>query len=194
MTLLDKYSEFVAGLASPNSTASHKDMLLTSALGLCGESGECLEIVYDNVCLNNDLLKEKLKDELGDVCWYFAFACNTFGLKMEEIIDFDVYQNQLLISTKEFFLNCTLLLQIKSAKFTDLVKKEVFHTKNYPKEKFIYYLKDITHHLNFICGCIDVTLADIILLNIKKLESRYPSGKFSVEDFMKKENAKSTDS
>lgn len=196
LNLSDRYSEFVATLASPNSTASYKDKLLTAALGLAGESGECLELVNDYVWNNNDLQKDKLIDELGDVLWYFMFALNSLERRMADVTNFDyeyyhvsTYAQQYL-SFEEFLTQQTIELQIQSSKFADLVKKEVYHTKAYPVAKFLEKLHLIINTINHICGCLELSVGKVIRLNIKKLESRYPSGKFSVEDFMKKENAK----
>ena len=190
LNLSDRYSEFVATLASPNSTASHKDKLLTAALGLAGESGECLELINDCVWNNNSLQKDKLIDELGDVLWYFMFALNSLERRMADVTNFDYEYYHVATYSQEFLVQKVIKLQIHSAKFADLVKKEVYHTKAYPVAKFLDKLHLIITTVNHICSCMELSVGKVIRLNIKKLESRYPSGKFSVEDFMKKENAK----
>lgn len=64
-------------------------LLITSALGLCSESGEFTEIVkkmlFQNKPLNEDNLFH-LKRELGDVIWYWVNACRALDLDPNEVI------------------------------------------------------------------------------------------------------------
>jgi NTP pyrophosphatase (non-canonical NTP hydrolase) len=193
LNLLDRYSEFVAALASPNSTASEKDKLTVASLGLSGECGECLSLVHYYFYTSDVLDETKLIDEIGDVIWYFMFATQSLNEKMIDLTKFDYetcYSADANLNKRLNILDLVIQLNIQSANFTDLVKKEIYHGKSYPKEKFLSKLELIIELINNLCGCLNFTVGNVIRLNIKKLESRYPSGKFSVEDFIRKENAK----
>lgn len=62
--------------------------LTTTALGLCGESGEVADIVkkwkYHGHPLTHDTI-EKLEKELGDIMWYLAIGCAALNTSMEWI-------------------------------------------------------------------------------------------------------------
>lgn len=63
-------------------------------LGLAGEAGEVANIVKkiqrDHGGILNDEIREKLKDELGDVLWYISACADELGLTLTEIAEFNV--------------------------------------------------------------------------------------------------------
>ena len=48
-------------------------------MGLCGESGECIDLVKKATFQGHPLDREKLIDELGDVLWYAAELATGLG-------------------------------------------------------------------------------------------------------------------
>jgi NTP pyrophosphatase (non-canonical NTP hydrolase) len=90
MISLRKYQEFVEALASPNSTVTNKDRMIVSAIGLTGEAGEVSEIVKKHLYHEGPLDVDEVKNEIGDIMWYVAFACNTFGLDLQDVIETNV--------------------------------------------------------------------------------------------------------
>ncbi len=68
-----------------NEDISKKDMLLNSLMGLCGESGEAIEILKKNIFHGKDLDRDHLIKELGDVAWYLAEAATALDIPLEEI-------------------------------------------------------------------------------------------------------------
>ena len=60
--------------------------LVNGAMGLCGESGEVADLLKKHMFHGEDLDKEDLAKELGDVCWYIAMICTAAGLKFEDIL------------------------------------------------------------------------------------------------------------
>ena len=62
-----------------------KELLLNSALGLCGESGEVADIVKKFRFQGHDLDFEHIAKELGDVAWYLAVGAYAIGLDLESI-------------------------------------------------------------------------------------------------------------
>ena len=67
--------------------------LLTAALGLTAESGECTEIVKKIILQGKPYNEDNvfhMKRELGDICWYIAQACMALDTTFDEIIEMNV--------------------------------------------------------------------------------------------------------
>lgn len=64
---------------------SASDLLLNSALGLCGESGEVADLVKKHLFQGHDLDFEHIAKELGDISWYLAVGAYAIGLDLESI-------------------------------------------------------------------------------------------------------------
>lgn len=62
------------------------DLLLNSALGLCGESGEVADIVKKFRFQGHDLDFEHIAKELGDIAWYLAVGAYAIGYDLETIL------------------------------------------------------------------------------------------------------------
>ena len=69
-----------------NPALDKKDVLINSVMGLCGESGEAIDIVKKWLAQGHDLNKEKLARELGDIAWYLAEAATALELPLEDIL------------------------------------------------------------------------------------------------------------
>ena len=73
-----------------NSNLSKKDILINGVMGLCGESGEAIDIVKKWLAQGHELDKEKLAKELGDICWYLAETATALGLSLEDIMEANI--------------------------------------------------------------------------------------------------------
>ena len=73
-----------------NPELSHKDVLINGVMGLCGESGEAIDIVKKWLAQGHELDKEKLAKELGDICWYLAETATALGLSLEDIMSANI--------------------------------------------------------------------------------------------------------
>lgn len=69
-----------------NPELSEKDVLINGVMGLCGESGEAIDIVKKWLAQGHALDREKLAKELGDICWYLAETATALGLDLEDIM------------------------------------------------------------------------------------------------------------
>ena len=69
-----------------NPELSEKDVLINGVMGLCGESGEAIDIVKKWLAQGHELDKEKLAKELGDICWYLAETATALGCSLEDIM------------------------------------------------------------------------------------------------------------
>lgn len=69
-----------------NPALSQKDVLINAVMGLCGESGEAIDIVKKHLHQGHELDKEKLIKELGDIAWYLAEAATALGVPLEDVL------------------------------------------------------------------------------------------------------------
>lgn len=69
-----------------NRSLSKKDVLINSVMGLCGESGEAIDIVKKWLAHGHDLDKDHLAKELGDIAWYLAEAATALDMELEDIL------------------------------------------------------------------------------------------------------------
>ena len=63
------------------------DRLTNGLMGLCGESGEAMDILKKTLFQGHDLDREALAKELGDVAWYLALASSALGYSLERICE-----------------------------------------------------------------------------------------------------------
>ena len=68
-----------------NPELSKKDVLINGVMGLCGESGEAIDIVKKWLAQGHELDKEKLAKELGDIAWYLAETATALDIPLEDI-------------------------------------------------------------------------------------------------------------
>lgn len=59
-------------------------------LGLCGESGECADILKKYMFQGHSLDREHMTKELGDVAWYLAVAADAIGCSLEYIFETNI--------------------------------------------------------------------------------------------------------
>ena len=69
-----------------NPALDKKDVLINSVMGLCGESGEAIDIVKKWLAQGHELDRAHLAKELGDVAWYLAEAATALDIPLEDIL------------------------------------------------------------------------------------------------------------
>ncbi|BDR25768.1 hypothetical protein RVBP17_1890 [Pseudomonas phage sp. 30-3] len=80
----------------------------------------------------------------------------------------------------------------ESGEFGEIVKKLKYQGKEYTDD-VVYHLKrelgDVMFYVVSACIALDISLDEIIGMNVEKLEARYPGGKFNVyESEVRKES------
>lgn len=58
--------------------------LLHAAIGICTEGGEFLDALKKSMFYGKPLDKVNLREEIGDLMWYIAIACEALGTTIEE--------------------------------------------------------------------------------------------------------------
>ena len=69
-----------------NPGLNKKDILINGVMGLCGESGEAIDIVKKWLAQGHELDKEGLAKELGDIAWYLAETAWALDIPLENIL------------------------------------------------------------------------------------------------------------
>ena len=82
---VDKYQELAMRTLNPE--IDKKELILNAAMGLCGESGEVIDLVKKHLFQGHDLDEEVLIKELGDVAWYLAEAATALNVDLSEILE-----------------------------------------------------------------------------------------------------------
>ena len=77
-------------LRTLNPELSEKDVLINGVMGLCGESGEAIDLVKKHLAQGHPLDAEKLAKELGDIAWYLAETAHAIGYSLEDILKMNI--------------------------------------------------------------------------------------------------------
>ncbi|MBP3488915.1 MAG: nucleoside triphosphate pyrophosphohydrolase family protein [Roseburia sp.] len=73
-----------------NPELDKKDVLINGVMGLCGESGEAIDIVKKWLAQGHELNREHLAKELGDIAWYLAETATALDLTLEDIFEANI--------------------------------------------------------------------------------------------------------
>lgn len=65
-------------------------LLINGVMGLCGESGECVDMAKKWAFQGHTLDCEHMAKELGDVAWYLAVTAYAIGYELDEILQMNV--------------------------------------------------------------------------------------------------------
>ena len=81
---INEYQKLAMTTLNPN--LSKKDVLINGVMGLCGESGEAIDIVKKWLAQGHSLDREKLIKELGDIAWYLAETAWALEVPLEDVL------------------------------------------------------------------------------------------------------------
>lgn len=68
-----------------NTELDKDSVLINGVMGLCGESGEAIDIVKKWFAQGHKLDREHLIKELGDIAWYLAETATALDVSLEEV-------------------------------------------------------------------------------------------------------------
>ena len=80
---INEYQQLAMTTLNPQ--LDKKDVLINGVMGLCGESGEVIDIVKKHLHQGHELDKKKLAAELGDIAWYLAETAYALDIPLEDI-------------------------------------------------------------------------------------------------------------
>ena len=81
---INEYQQLAMRTLNPE--LNKKDILINGVMGLCGESGEAIDIVKKWLAQGHALDKEHLAKELGDIAWYLAETAYALDIPLESIL------------------------------------------------------------------------------------------------------------
>lgn len=85
---INEYQELAMRTLNPDLDPA--EMLLNSAMGLCGESGEAIDLLKKHRMHGHPFDREKFAKELGDIAWYLAEAATAIGMDLESILQMNI--------------------------------------------------------------------------------------------------------
>lgn len=80
------------------------------------------------------------------------------------------------IAKKDILVNAVMGLSAEAGEATDLVKKHLFQGHDLKKDELMKELGDIAWYLAEAATAIDVSLDEVLSMNIEKLKERFPDG------------------
>ena len=84
--------------------------------------------------------------------------------------------------SQQALVEAALGLAGETGEAVDIVKKTMFGGHPFDKEKLMLEMGDIAWYLAEMCLALNVSFQDILEMNIKKQEKRYPKGVFTTQD------------
>lgn len=139
-------------------------------LGIYGESGELQTLILNPP----ENMKDRIKDEAGDLFWYITNTCNEFRIDLEELFFIGPYENIEIDKLMDKLMEA-------GAKVADMVKKWVGQGHSLDRVKLIDGLKWLVRYLRAILEHYGLTVQETLEYNLLKLAKRYPEGKFIAE-------------
>lgn len=178
------FSEYRELAQRTSSTTSKDEKIIHGYLGLLGEIGECIDVCKKNMFLgmSYDMAKEKLLDELGDICWYIAELATGYdsNLDVQDMIDSSklivyVVENDIPFTTKSLLMMAEYVLSVAQCSIQYIWAKHSYEviSENEPIRNFLVILMD---HVMRMAKGLGYDISEVFEHNIEKLKKRYPSG------------------
>ena len=95
---INEYQELAMTTLNPE--LNKMDVLINAVMGLCGESGEAIDLVKKHLAQGHDFDKEKFAKELGDIAWYLAEAAYALDVDLSSVLEGNI--NKLKARYPEF--------------------------------------------------------------------------------------------
>ena len=67
-----------------------ENYLLNGVMGLCGESGEVIDLVKKHLYQGHELDKTKVAEETGDCLWYCALIATAIDMNLGDIMQLNI--------------------------------------------------------------------------------------------------------
>ena len=81
---INEYQELA--ITTLNRELDKKDVLINGVMGLCGESGEVIDVVKKHLAHGHELDRDHILEELGDVAWYLAEVAYALDTDLESVL------------------------------------------------------------------------------------------------------------
>jgi NTP pyrophosphatase (non-canonical NTP hydrolase) len=71
-----------------------RELLILTALGIAGESGEVVDTLKKVLYHSHELNVTELSKEIGDLLWYMVLLCDTIGVRLDDVMQANVEKLQ----------------------------------------------------------------------------------------------------
>lgn len=89
---LNEYQYLAQRTANPELSSRQK--ILNGCYGMCGEAGECIDLLKKVEFQGHAFEPLKLLDELSDVLWYVAETAAGLGYTLEDVANYNINKLQ----------------------------------------------------------------------------------------------------
>ncbi len=150
-----------------NKDFSEEELISNMYLGIIGECGEVVDILKKIRYHNHPITKHRteLKKEIGDIFWYLINLATLYGVSIDEVDNLKLRELSLEKLSLDIFNHSHRVINNTS-------KNTIY--------EFFNSLNNLIHQF-------DLSLDEILQLNIEKLLKRYPEG-FNFERSIKRNN------
>ena len=161
-----------------HNTSIYPGTLVYPTLGLCGEVGELIAVVVEDIDLNGcDELDDTIKKETGDILWYVANIAEDMGTLLSEIMGRENFE-----APRETWSNETVIneLPIHAGAVAENMKKAIRDDDGDISlargKNILEALRLVVTWLERLCSWYGTTLEECAQLNLDKLRSRAERG------------------
>jgi NTP pyrophosphatase (non-canonical NTP hydrolase) len=145
-----------------------EDHLLMAAFGLCVETASVADLFKKFTFHNFKFDRKLILAELGDVLWYFEFACVNLNITITEIPEVQSYNSE------DVFLQLALKLARRGSWCADHISDVVLAGKTPDKEEMIKRLSEVLACVNCFAELLNSSIEEIQQDNIIKINKDYP--------------------
>lgn len=177
-----------AAFSTANMNHKYYTRIINWCYGLEGEFGEiidCFKKYLFHEHPMNEKLEEKVKKEIGDLCWYLAVITKEHDLNL-----FSNVSENYVSHINDYFANIDMTLRaIKTFKDNVFDAFCYNNIKNYNIESITNNIECLIYLVINLCKILNLSFHDILSDNTKKLKERYKNGFTVKESIERKENA-----
>lgn len=159
--MVSTYDEYQRKALRTLNVKDKEENILHCVMGMSGEIAEYIDCADE---------RDKAIAELGDCLWYLAVLCDQLGMPMSALHG----------KNHDLFKPALSSAVISSGRMTDMVKKMWFYGKDLDEDKVIDECEIFLTAVDRLCRFHGETLLSVMMLNIAKLQRRYPD-KFDAE-------------
>lgn len=173
---LEEYKNKALQRINPLVEASIEESMRYTCLGIMEETGEITAEIRKPLFKGNfherPLNIEKLKDELGDLMWYLAFACKNNNINMNALSNsLPLEDSQERISKREKIIQLCIKMGQSSGK---IVEQYQLAYKNPTECKSLEYeISKQYKNILLLCDELGISIDNVLEHNIRKVNSRY---------------------
>lgn len=170
---LKEYQEEALKRLNPTIANKDKESMRFACMGLLEESGEVIselrKPLYKGNFHEKELDKKAITSELGDVIWYITLICRNNDIDIEKI-DSEIDANKYSFDREKLIKK-----SIKLGKQSGIIAKKYikYNKGKIEKEKLEISLKRQYKNILKIASGLDISIEDILKMNIEKANCRY---------------------